>query len=193
VSYAGYYEWNLSPPAGIDGGPLGFLTWTVPLVAGSLTYDWTVAGPPRPGRLVLLAVGLMAAGVGLSGLSPAGGLPFVHPAEAPSGPAPRSYWTMSQRAGSVTYLLFGAGFAAAVFGGFRLACDRWGWRSGFADLFGRHALTGYILHGLVAGAVKPFVPRDAPGWYVLAAGLVYLAVITVVLRHLDRHRLVLKL
>src|SRR5262249_28479240 len=46
LSYAGYYSWNMTSPVGIDGGPLGFLAWTIPLVAGTLAYD-VVA---RPGR-----------------------------------------------------------------------------------------------------------------------------------------------
>lgn len=100
---------------------------------------------------------------------------------------------MSQRAGSVSYTLFAAGTAAAAFAGFVWLADRRGLRWAYLDLLGRHALAGYIVHAMVADAVKPFVPRDAPGGYVLAAGLVYLGLVTLILRHLDRHRLVLRL
>src|SRR5262245_39302085 len=34
LSHAWYYQWVLTPPVGIDGGPLGFLTWTIPLLLG---------------------------------------------------------------------------------------------------------------------------------------------------------------
>ena len=37
-----YYAWVMKRP-GIDGGPLGFLTWTVPLLVGSLAYDAVMA------------------------------------------------------------------------------------------------------------------------------------------------------
>jgi predicted acyltransferase len=38
ISYQGYYTWVLARP-GIDGGPLGFLTWTIPLVVGTVACD----------------------------------------------------------------------------------------------------------------------------------------------------------
>jgi hypothetical protein len=100
---------------------------------------------------------------------------------------------MSQRAGSAPYLLFATGFGLAVLAGFRAACDGWGLRSGYLGLLGRNALAGYLIHGLVADAVKPFAPRDAPAWYVWAAFAVYLGVTTLILRYLDRNRLYLRL
>src|SRR5688572_12261072 len=36
--WGGYYEWVLRRP-GIDGGPLGFLTWTIPMIVGTLAHD----------------------------------------------------------------------------------------------------------------------------------------------------------
>ena len=33
-----YFDWAWNRPV-IDGGPLGFLTWTIPLLVGSLAYD----------------------------------------------------------------------------------------------------------------------------------------------------------
>jgi predicted acyltransferase len=189
LSHAGYYQWNLRPPAGIDGGPLGFLTWTIPTIAGTLAHDW-VTSSPRPVLLMILAgVPLMALGTALTLRYSEGGVPFVRPDPPPA----LDYWVMSQRAGSVSYLVFAAGFAFAVYAAFLVACDRWGWRWGYLDLLGRHALAGYVIHDLVAGTVKPFVPKDAPGWYVTLGFLVYLGVITLFLRHLDRHKLYLRL
>ena len=40
LSHWFYFEWNNTSPRGIDGGPLGFLTWTVPTLIGTLAYDW---------------------------------------------------------------------------------------------------------------------------------------------------------
>jgi hypothetical protein len=33
------FHWVNAPPSGIDGGPLGFLTWSVPAIMGTLAYD----------------------------------------------------------------------------------------------------------------------------------------------------------
>ncbi len=34
-----YFDWVNSPPNGVDGGPLGFLTWSIPAIAGTLACD----------------------------------------------------------------------------------------------------------------------------------------------------------
>jgi hypothetical protein len=190
LSLIWYYQWNLTPPAGIDGGPLGFLTWAIPAIAGTLAHDW-VTVTPRPVRLmVMVGVLLMVLGTGLSfRFNDDSSFPFVPPDQALA----LNYWVMSQRAGSVTYLLFATGFAFAVYAAFLVACDRWGWRWGYLDLLGRHALAGYVIHEMVSGAVKPFVPKDSPGWYVALGFAIYLGVTTVFLRHLDRHKLYLRL
>lgn len=203
LSYAGYYTWNMTQPVGIDGGPLGFLTWTIPLIAGTLAYDLVA----RPGRglagLLGWAAVLMAIGYGLSclgmhepphtpsepGWSPLAAPPFV----PPTNPDLKNYWMMSQRAGSVTYTTFAAGFALAVYAVFRVACDRYGLRWGYLDLFGRQALAAYVIHGMIDDLVSPFLPKDAPLWYVLAAFGVYLGLITIFLRYLDRNGLVFRL
>src|SRR3954451_1317839 len=38
-----YFDWAWNRPV-IDGGPLGFLTWTIPLLVGSLAYDVVAPG-----------------------------------------------------------------------------------------------------------------------------------------------------
>lgn len=188
ASHAGYYRWNMAAPAGIDGGPLGFLTWTLPLVAGTLAHDWVTAGTRAAGRCLLLGAGLVGLGTALAMLNnPTATPPFVSPVEPV-----RDYWLMSQRAGSVTYLLAGAGIAAIGYTGFRVAVDRSGYRLGLFDLLGRHALAGYLIHDPVAGTVKPFCPADAPGWWVAGCLLVYLLITVGFLRYLDRNRLVLR-
>jgi predicted acyltransferase len=189
VSKLGYYEWNLAEPKGIDGGPLGFLSWTVPLIVGTLAHDWMIAEPRQTRLMLLVSVMLMALGIGLS-LQPEGRSPPFVPLHKDWDP---TYWVMSLRAASVSYVTFAAGFGLAVYAVFRWACDirRWTWS--YLDLLGRHALTAYILHDLVGQAVKPFVPKDAPWWYVALACMLYLAIVTLFLRHLDRHKLVLKL
>lgn len=198
----GYYDWVLKRP-GIDGGPLGFLTWTVPLIVGTLASDamaanrrWLVV------RLLVTAVGLMALGYGLSCVPYVTSLsdlfssgwtqfliepPFVRPTRAVN------IWTMSQRAGSVTYLIFGAGFSLAIYTLFVLACDRLPLRVGIFRTLGTNALLGYIIHDLVNAAIKPFVPKDSPVWFVFSACGVSLLICYTFLRSLEKQRLFLKL
>jgi predicted acyltransferase len=190
-----YFDWNMAAPPGIDGGPLGFLTWTIPTLVGTLAHDWVKSGTGGAIRkMIAVGVALMLIGYGLSCLNrvtPPNQLPesptfadylaqppFVPPVDKAHAEAVRNYWTMSQRAGSVSYLAFATGFALVVLAGFRAVCDGWGLRWRYLDLLSRNALAGYLIHGMVADAVKPFTPRDAPAGYVWAAFAVYLGVTT---------------
>lgn len=213
LSLTFYYAWNLTEPVGIDGGPLGFLTWTIPVIAGTLAHDWTASDPANPtsGARAMVAVGvaLMLLGYGLSCLNrvtPPNRLPdsptvadylahppFVPPADKRQAETDRNYWTMSQRTGSVTYHAFAAGFALVVLAVFRVACDGWRLRWSYLDLLGRNALAAYLIHGVVGNTVEPFIPNDAPAAYVWSAFAVYLGVTTLFLHYLDRHRLYLRL
>ena len=48
LSYWFNYRWVNTPPNGVDGGPLGFLTWAIPLLVGTLAYDaYPVDPEPR--------------------------------------------------------------------------------------------------------------------------------------------------
>ena len=44
LSHLFYFQHAWTTPV-IDGGPLGFLTWTIPLLVGSLAYDAMVSKP----------------------------------------------------------------------------------------------------------------------------------------------------
>jgi hypothetical protein len=190
LSYFWYYDWNMTPPVGIDGGPLGFLTWTIPLIAGSLAHDLVVSASRPVLKLLLLSFPLMVLGVWLSlANNPDATFPFQKPASEPL----RNYWLASQRAGSVTYLLFGAGFAMLVYSLFRLICDHWKASWELFNILGRNALAAYLIHDMVAGAVKPFCPKDSPLWWVVFSVSLYLGIVILFLRHLDRNRLWLKL
>jgi len=120
-------------------------------------------------------------------------------AEPPFVPPPdqlhrkHNYWMMSQRAATLSYHTFGTGFSLAVYALFYIACDIWGWQIGLFRTLGTNALVGYILHGMVAHAVEPFVPRDAPWWYVTAGFLVYFGITYLFIRHLEKNKIYLKL
>jgi hypothetical protein len=116
--------------------------------------------------------------------------PLVH---VDKKPPTNDLFTMSQRSGSLTYLVFGAGFSLAVYALFVLACDIGKFNLGIFRTLGTNALAGYIIHGLVNEAVKPFVPRDSPLWYVLTGFFVSLAICYLFLRAMEKQRIYLKL
>ncbi len=66
LSYWFNFDWVNTNPNGIDGGPLGFLTWTIPAILGTLTCDAFVpnnsASKPRIGRAVVVSFLLMLLG-----------------------------------------------------------------------------------------------------------------------------------
>ncbi|WP_010582760.1 heparan-alpha-glucosaminide N-acetyltransferase domain-containing protein [Schlesneria paludicola] len=63
ISYWFNYEWVYSDPTGIDGGPLGFLTWAVPALCGTLACDAVKAsGIQATTRIALCGVGVMLVG-----------------------------------------------------------------------------------------------------------------------------------
>ena len=263
-SYWFHYEWVNTSPNGIDGGPLGFLTWAIPAMVGTLACDAVVVadGRPRLGKMVLWSIVLMAAGwliscgtrmydvpadqvEALRGqklaadpvlpskerldridwsnvrsllvepplVPPVGSIPPV--SEEESGDLAQrlkkwwlepvekvrdqshltrkwNYWMMTQRGGSVSYLTFSAGFSLAVYVLFYIVCDVWGLQLGFFRTFGTNAIFAYVLHGLVSDAVKPFIPRDAPGWYVTAGLLVFFWITYAIVRHLEKDRIYIK-
>ncbi len=196
-----YFAWVWNRP-GIDGGPLGFLTWSIPLLVGSLAFDvLSIRGPRKAiGRLLGCSLILMLLGYGLSCLrigeetSGAPGTWFelaAPPFVAPWRPV--DLWTMSQRAGSVSYQVFGAGFSMAVYALFVALCDLGSWRLGLFRTFGRNALAAYVLHTMIAGAVKPYTPRDAPLWFVLAGFFVYFSVCYLFVRHLEKNDILIRM
>ncbi|MFO1023306.1 MAG: heparan-alpha-glucosaminide N-acetyltransferase domain-containing protein [Planctomycetales bacterium] len=64
----GNYIWVNTSPNGIDGGPFGFLTWTVPAIMGTIACDAIVnpSGIPKLGRLAIWSIVLMVLGYGMS-------------------------------------------------------------------------------------------------------------------------------
>ena len=95
-----YFQYACGLPV-IDGGPLGFLTWSIPLLVGSLAFDVVAGKPGESSRsnpvpkllaasILLMGMGYMLSCLGGSYASP----PFVEPAEGIP-----DLWTMSQRTG----------------------------------------------------------------------------------------------
>ncbi len=186
-----YFDWAWNTPV-IDGGPLGFLTWTIPTLVGSLAYD-AVARGQDDGKtlrnLTAWSMGLMMLGYMLS----CGGGHLAPPPFVPPATRNIDLWTMSQRTGSVAYLTFGAGFALAVYALFFAICDGGGWQTSLFRIFGQNALVAYVIHPMVADAVKPYLPTDSPGWYLAAGFSVYFAICIVFNAYLERHKLFVRL
>ena len=177
----------------IDGGPLGFIAWSIPTLVGALACDaWKTLGP-RKAWLTFIAAGAVAMVLGqfLTGLGPEGLAPL------PFWTLPESrevdHWTMSQRTGSLSYQIFAAGFSLAVMGLFVLACDLRQRRSPLFATFGTNALAAYVIHDPVNSCVARFVPGDAPGWYVTFSLLLYLGICWLFLRSLEKRNLFLRI
>ncbi|MBY0504550.1 MAG: hypothetical protein K2X03_11600 [Bryobacteraceae bacterium] len=167
----------------IDGGALGFLTWSLPALAGTLAYDFAT----RPASLLRWGGALMLVGYLFSSMHGWAAPPFWPPV------GPVDLWTMSQRAGSLSYQTFSAGFSLAVYSSFIWLVDRWGYRLSLFDTLGQNALAGYLLHSMVADVVQPFAPKDSPLWWVSAMFAVYFYLTYRMVRYLNEHRMYLRL
>jgi len=191
LSASWWHEW-LRANRVIDGGPLGFLTWTVPVLAGSLTYMYLESnGREKSYRPFLGASALaMSTGYGLSCLTNGGVIaapPFVAPWHE------RDMWTMSQQAGAVSYLVFASGFSLAVYTFFLWWSDAKGHEWGVFRTLGVNALAGYVLHMMVDDAVKPFAPKDSPLPWALLMFLLYFGITWLFLRSLERSKIFIRL
>ncbi len=215
--------WGAADVRGLDGGPFGFLAWAIPQLVGSLAYDAVTTGRRDRGALPLAAWAgiLMAVGYGLSCLTlqfpgadrvreapgsspvvPPGvrvpetgwtGLFVEPPFVAPPEGRPLTYWTMSKRAGTLSFMLFASGFSLAVYAFFVLACDLGPLRVGVFRTFGQNPLAAYIIHGLVGNAVGAFAPPDSPGWWVALSFGVYAGITYLFVHHLEKNRIYLRM
>jgi predicted acyltransferase len=201
LSYAFWYE-LLREKRVIDGGPLGFLTWAIPTLAGSFAYDVIrkrgTRGAIRP--LIQWGAGLAVFGYALSCLNAVfnpvkpGGIAnwlVEPPFWAPSRPV--DLWTMSQQAGTNSYLWFSTGFSLLAYAAFVWWTDQKGKQWGLFRVFGVNPLAGYVLHGLIADAVQPFAPRDSPVPWIVLMFLTYFGVLWLFLWGLDRQRIYVRL
>lgn len=189
----------------IDGGPLGFLTWTVPALAGALAHDVLKRREAREafGPFVAASAMLMALGYAISCIGPfeiarESGTPWrltTCLAAPPFGAVPsgRDLWMMSQQAGTLSYQVFSAGFSLFVFAACVYLCDIRGWQLGVFRTFGQNPLAAYILHSMVSECVSAFRPDDSPLWWVTLMLVLYFWITYVFVRFLERQGLYLRL
>lgn len=186
---AGYQQWLVEHRC-IDGGPLGFLSWTVPVLAGAMLRTRDEEQRLSPRAIGLAGLAAVAIGYAISCLSH--GLviaapPFVEPWHE------RDVWTASQQTAGASYQFVGVGVAMLVFALCRWLAEGRGVQFAVFRTFGRNALAAYVLHGLVEDFVDPFVPKDAPLWWVGVGFAVYFAVTWAMLRGMERQRLFVRL
>ncbi len=237
LSYWFNFTWTNTGPNAIDGGPLGFLTWSIPAIVGTLACDYFVkplrvddsdSQAPKSRNVfpvVIAAFGLMILGYVMScptrlydvpksqqtelmnskladdpvlpttdriqakfSTTDYFGLfaepPFVKP---PSAQLRKwNYWMMSQRAGTLTYLTFTAGFSLLVFVLFYLVCDVGKLQLSFFRTFGTNALVAYILHSMVSQAVQPFFPKDSPRWFAYTGLAIFFLITWLFVKQLEK-------
>jgi predicted acyltransferase len=222
------FEWCNTGANCIDGGPLGFLTWSIPALAGTWACDVARSCSVNSGcvRLVLFGVLMMAAAWGLSCGTTIYDVPEQRVAElkdqklaenpvipsrqqlaewsrrAAEPPFVRppdqqhrkwNYWMMSQRAGTLTYLMFSAGFSALVYAFFLKIGDGWGLQFGVFRTFGVNALSGYIVHDLTGSIVGAFFNSKTSAAAVQLLALVCFFVLTwLILRAMEKRQMFLR-
>jgi predicted acyltransferase len=92
ISWWFNYHWVYADPSGVDGGPLGFLTWSIPALCGTLACDAVRAsGVAAGGRIALCGIGLMLLGWTISIPTTLYNVPAdqVEPLPPPKKPEPK--------------------------------------------------------------------------------------------------------
>jgi predicted acyltransferase len=246
LSYWFNFLWVNGVPGGvngIDGGPLGFLTWSIVSIAGTWACDVCLAakraaapGQPTdlgPAMLKMMIAGWLIAGLGwlfscgttIYNVQPDPNLsseqsealrnvkfaenPVIpskeqlaawkyQPAEPPFYPPPPiserkwNYWMMSQRAGTLSYLTFSAGFSLLVFTVFVWLADVKKIRVGVFRTLGVNALAGYMLADLASpiarklvGAFGAPLSKQSPPLEVWTAFVLHFLIVYGVLRLME--------
>jgi predicted acyltransferase len=237
-----YFHFVHQNPTGIDGGPLGFLTWGIPAALGLWAGEyWSRSeGVKREGamaasweiRWLAIAGAWMLAGWLCSCLTRSydvdaktGGAdnkvrivadklarsPVIDGlsvfakgeqrgwAELPFVPPPTwqerswNYWMMSQRAGTLSYLVFAAGFSLGLFVIWDWVVRRFAIEVPLFRCFGRNALFCYALHGFMIDAIGLWVTKDAAAWIVYSSLMGLFAVLFGLAWMLERKRIFIRL
>ncbi|MFV2066070.1 MAG: heparan-alpha-glucosaminide N-acetyltransferase domain-containing protein [Pirellulales bacterium] len=210
-----------------DGGPLGIVSWSVVMLAGTIAYDIVAHRPPADAIRQLLMWGtlLMAIGYAASCLTRLYDVPpgeraddrlaaspvwppwqravgksllelfSEPPLVAPPPPTVRqeNYWMMGKRVVSASFVLFASGFSLALYALFVALCDIWSLRVGLLRTFGENPLAAYVIHYMVETSIRPLVPNNSPAWYALLGFTVFFGITYLLVRHLEKHKIYLRL
>lgn len=105
-----------------------------------------------------------------------------------------NYWMMSQRGGTISYPMFGAGFSILVYLLFYVVCDKWGLSLFVFRTFGVNALLGYVLQGIIgSNLVQQFLPGDPPNWYAWANFGAYFFMMWLFLRFFEKNKIFIRM
>ena len=242
LSYWFNFGWVNSEPRGIDGGPLGFLTWSIPALAGTLACDVFLKprhllqiGSPVLTRVCIGSLLIMGLGYCISCGTRFYDVPkslvdslkkenipvdpvFPSPerinakfestkeigftawlAEPPFVKPPEkslrkwNYWMMSQRSGTLAYLIFSTGFSLLVFLTFFVISDLLQVQLSVFRTFGTNALMAYVLHLMTSNAVQAFFPKDSPLWYAALGLGLYLILTWLFVRQMEKQGVFLRI
>lgn len=243
-----YFHFVHQNPTGIDGGPLGFLTWGIPAALGlwageywsrserlrqegvtspswevrwlAIALAWMLAGwlcssftrsydidvqvgesvrNGETGREVRVVADKLARSPVVDGLKVFASGEHRGWAELPLVPPPTwqerswNYWMMSQRAGTLSYLVFAAGFSLGLYVLWDSIVRRFAIEVPLFRCFGRNALFCYALHGFLIDTIGLWVPKDAQAWIVYSSLLGLFAVLFGVAWMLERKRIFIRL
>jgi len=237
-----YFHFVHQNPTGIDGGPLGFLTWGIPTALGFWAGEYW-SGSDRLGQGVAVAKSLEIRWLRIAGAWMLAGWlcscltrsydvdvqigesdkdvqvitkklsrsPVVDGmkvlasgahrgwAELPFVPPPTwqerswNYWMMSQRAGTLSYLVFAAGLSLGLFVLWDWVVRRFAIEIPLFRCFGRNALFCYALHGFMIDAIGFWVSKDAQAWIVYSSLIGLFAVLFGLAWVLERNRIFIRL
>ena len=120
-------------------------------------------------------------------------------AEPPFFPPPTpekrvpNYWAMDKRVVTQSFVMFGTGFALALYGTFIIACDVLGFGLRVFDMFGKNPLASYIVHHFVTLSILLIVPKDSPIAWCLFGLAVSFGITYLFVRFLESRKLYLRL
>ncbi|HQR05859.1 MAG TPA: hypothetical protein PLN21_03500 [Gemmatales bacterium] len=193
-----YLRFALDKPV-IDGGPLGFLTWTIPVLAGSFVSDFLTQPGGTKGifaKLMIAAVLLMGLGYGMSCLrypadadrSPTAGSsllelaapPFMPPYDSKNPIATYEQRHNLNKTEVVTLWTMSQRTGSVSYltfsTGFSIMVLALCYvifgdtrQIGVFRTLGSNALVAYIFHSFAIDAVAAVMPKDGPLWSVMLA------------------------
>lgn len=210
-----YLRFALDTPV-IDGGPLGFLTWSIPVLAGSFVSDFLTQPAGAKGifaKLMMAAVLIMGLGYGMSclrypsdadRLPTAGGSmvemaapPFMPPYDPKNPNASYEERHNLNKQEVVTLWMMSqrtGSVSYLTFGtGFSIFVLALCYvifgqtrQIGIFRTLGSNALVAYIVHGMTIDAVEKLMPRDGPLWSVLLGLCIVMGVTWLVCASLEK-------